>query len=179
MPAVASRVTTGAVTEPRSLTEPDSEPQRLAEAAAAAMLAGDRATNALGIALDAVGPGRAVMSMRVADTMLNGHGTCHGGYLFTLADTAFAFACNSHNARAVAQECSVTFLAPAQVGERLVATARERHRRGRTGLYDVTVEGPHGTVAEFRGLSRTVRGHHRPDLAPASEQQSKPEPPHA
>ena len=128
------------------------------------MLAGDAATKALGISLDAVGPGRAVMSMTVRPDMLNGHRTCHGGLIFTLADTAFAFACNSYNARTVAQECSVTFLAPAREGDRLTATCTERHRRGRSGLYDVSVANGSGPVAEFRGLSRTVSGHHRPDL---------------
>ena len=136
----------------------------LAKASAEAMLAGDAATRALGISLDAIGPGRAVMSMTVRPDMLNGHATCHGGYIFTLADTAFAFACNSHNARSVAQECTVTFLAPAREGDRLTATAHERHLAGRTGLTDVTVTNANGPVAEFRGLSRTVRGHHRPDL---------------
>lgn len=128
------------------------------------MWAGDAASRALGMSLDAVTPGRATVSMTVQADMVNGHGTCHGGFIFTLADSAFAFACNSHNARAVAQECSVTFLAPAREGERLVADAVERHRAGRSGLYDVTVSNEAGAVAEFRGLSRTVRGLHRPDL---------------
>ena len=128
------------------------------------MLADDAVAHALAMTLDEIGPGRATISMRVRPDMLNGHGTCHGGYLFTLADSAFAFACNSRNARTVAQECTVTFLAPAHADDRLTATAVERHRAGRTGLYDVSVSNEAGTVAEFRGLSRTVRGHHRPDL---------------
>ena len=140
------------------------DPLDIAKAAAEAMWAGDRASQSLAMSLDAVAPGSATVSMAVRGDMVNGHGTCHGGFLFTLADSAFAFACNSHNARAVAQECSVTFLAPAREGDRLRAVAKERYRAGRTGLYDVTVSNGTGPVAEFRGLSRTVRGHHRPDL---------------
>jgi acyl-CoA thioesterase len=97
--------------------------------------------------------------MTVAGHMTNGHGMCHGGYIFTLADSAFAFACNSRNERAVAAQCAITFLRPAQEGERLVAHAAERVSVGRTGLYDVTVRGGDGAVvAELRGHSRTIGG---------------------
>ena len=141
------------------------DPDELARHAAAAMMEGDRASQALGIALRDVGPGRATMAMTVTPAMLNGHGTTHGGYVFLLADTAFAFACNARNARAVAQHASVTFLAPSGEGDELVATAVERSLAGRSGVYDVTVTRDGEAIAEFRGLSRTVRGHHRPDLA--------------
>lgn len=142
------------------------DPDTIARAAAAAMWEGDRLSRSLGMVLEEVAEGRATMSMPVRDDMVNGHGTCHGGMMFTLADSAFAFACNSRNAVTVAQECTVAFLAPAHSGDVLTARAAERSRSGRSGIYDVTVtKGDGRTVAEFRGLSRTVRGHHRPDLA--------------
>ncbi|TNC14451.1 hydroxyphenylacetyl-CoA thioesterase PaaI [Methylobacterium terricola] len=134
-------------------------PDDLARACAAALWAEDRASQGLGLTLDHVGPGAATLSMRVRDDMTNGHGTCHGGFLFALADSAFAFACNTANQRAVAQHCSVTFLRPGRRGEVLTARAVERVREGRSGLYDVTVTDADGqVVAEFRGHSRTVPG---------------------
>lgn len=97
--------------------------------------------------------------MTVGDTMLNGHGICHGGFIFSLADTAFAYACNSHNELTVAQHCSIDFVRPARAGEQLTATAREVMRRPRSGVYDVTVCGADGApVALFRGLSRSRPG---------------------
>ena len=133
------------------------DPQALARACADAMWPDDRAAQSLGITLDDVGPGHATLSMRVRDDMVNGHGSCHGGSIFTLADSAFAYACNSANERAVAQHCSITFLRPAMLGHRLVATAQERSRAGRSGIYDVTVCTGDGTVvAEFRGTSRLL-----------------------
>jgi len=97
--------------------------------------------------------------MTVDQRMTNGHKTCHGGYIFTLADSAFAFACNTYNQRTVAQHCSVTFLAPAFEGDRLTANAREIQRRGRSGIYDIRVTNQRGeTIAEFRGHSRSVKG---------------------
>jgi acyl-CoA thioesterase len=97
--------------------------------------------------------------MLVREDMVNGHALCHGGYIFTLADSAFAFACNTYGQRTVAQHCAVTFLAPARLGERLVATAAERFREGRSGIYDITVEDATGRrIAEFRGHSRTIAG---------------------
>lgn len=139
-------------------------PQVLAEACAKAMWDDDNATRHLGMELLAVAPGEATITMTIAETMTNGHGTCHGGYIFTLADSAFAFACNTYNQRTVAQHCSVTYIAPAFKGDRLTATAREVSRRGRAGIYDIRItnqEGEH--VAEFRGHSRTVKGTHLPE----------------
>jgi acyl-CoA thioesterase len=102
--------------------------------------------------------------MKVRDDMLNGHGICHGGFIFTLADSAFAFACNSYNQNTVAQQNQITYLTPGQAGEILTATASEVSRMGRSGIYDVTVTGEDGrTVALFRGLSRTVKGQHFPE----------------
>jgi len=121
------------------------------------MWADDAASRDLGMVLDSVGPGRAVLSITVADSMVNGHGMCHGGFIFSLADSAFAFACNSHGDAAVAQHCAITFLRPGRRGERLTAEAIERVRAGRGGLYDVRVTGEDGTiVAELRGHSRLV-----------------------
>ena len=133
--------------------------QELADACADALWREDNATRHLGMAMERVAPGVAVVSMAIRPEMTNGHGTCHGGYIFTLADSAFAFACNTYNQRAVAQHCSVTYLAPAFAGDRLTATAREVSRRGRGGIYDVNVANQNGEqIAEFRGHSRTVKG---------------------
>jgi acyl-CoA thioesterase len=118
----------------------------------------DRATQGLGITLSAVGPGRATATMTVTGSQLNGHGTCHGGYLFLLADTAFAFACNTRGASAVAAGADVSFLAAVAEGDVLVAEAVERVVRGRSGLYDVTVRRGDEPVLEFRGRSRTLPG---------------------
>lgn len=132
---------------------------RIAQASAEAMWAEDRASQALGMQIVAVGPGYAHLAMTVAEHMTNGHGMCHGGYIFTLADSAFAFACNGHGQRAVAQHCAVTFVAPARLGARLIAEARERHRGERSGIYDVAVRTETGeTIAEFRGHSRSIPG---------------------
>lgn len=134
-------------------------PQERAERSAAAMWATDAASKWLGMTLDSVGPGTATLSFTVQDHHLNGHRICHGGYIFTLADSAFAFACNSYNQVTVAQENSITFLTPGQPGEVLTATATEAGRSGRSGVYDVTVTGADGRkVALFRGLSRTIKG---------------------
>lgn len=123
------------------------------------VMTSDHAARALGIELETAGPGRAKLAMTVREEMTQGHGSCHGGVLFTLADTAFAIACNSHNDRAVAQHCSISYLSPAKVGTRLTAEAVERSRRGRSGLYDIAVTTPDGEViAEFRGHSRVVGG---------------------
>ncbi|MCO6407656.1 hydroxyphenylacetyl-CoA thioesterase PaaI [Hoeflea alexandrii] len=135
--------------------------QERAERSSEAMLRDDHTTKGMGMNIDAVGPGRATLSMVVRKDHLNGHGSCHGGAIFTLADSAFAFACNSHNTITVAQHCSVTFLAPGREGDRLTATAREVTLAGRSGVYDVSVTRQDGvTIAEFRGLSRTVSGTH-------------------
>ncbi len=133
------------------------DPQAMARACADAMWPDDRAAQSIGISLDEVGPGHATLSMRVRDDMVNGHGTCHGGFIFALADSAFAYACNSANERAVAQHCSISFLRPAQLGHKLIAIAQERSRAGRSGVYDITVRTGDGTpVAEFRGNSRNL-----------------------
>ncbi|MBN8953539.1 MULTISPECIES: hydroxyphenylacetyl-CoA thioesterase PaaI [unclassified Rhizobium] len=134
-------------------------PQALAEACAKSMWDEDNASRHLGMELKAVSPGEATLSMVITEAMTNGHGTCHGGYIFTLADSAFAFACNSYNQRTVAQHCSVTFIAPVFAGDRLTATAREVSRRGRGGIYDIAITNQEGEqIAEFRGHSRTVKG---------------------
>ena len=121
------------------------------------MWAADAASRALGMELVEVGDGGAVVRMTVRDDMVNGHGTCHGGLVATLADSAFALACNSRGAATVAAGFDVTFLRPARVGDVLVATAVERSVQGRSGIYDVTVAGS-DVVAEFRGRSRTLPG---------------------
>ena len=121
------------------------------------MWAADAASRALGMELVEVGDGGAVVRMTVRDDMVNGHGTCHGGLVATLADSAFALACNSRGAATVAAGFDVTFLRPARVGDVLVATAVERSVQGRSGIYDVTVAGT-DVVAEFRGRSRTLPG---------------------
>ncbi len=121
------------------------------------MYARDVAAQALGIVVEQVSVGRATARMTVTPQMLQGHGTCHGGYLFLLADTAFAFACNTRGADAVASGADVEFLAPAHEGDLLVAEAVERLVRGRSGLYDVTVRRGEEVVCEFRGRSRTLR----------------------
>lgn len=139
-------------------------PQQLADACAEAMWADDLASQRLGMRIDRVAPGEATISMDVADFMLNGHGSAHGGFIFSVADSAFAFACNTYNQRAVAYQVSITYMAPGRAGDRLTATAREVYRAGRNGIYDVRVTNDRGEpVAEFRGHSRTVKGTHLPE----------------
>lgn len=136
-------------------------PEERARRSAEAMWSTDLASQDLGMRIDDVGPGRAVLSMPVQDRMLNGHGICHGGFIFTLADSAFAFACNSYNEITVGQETQATFLSPGKPGERMTASAIEQAKTGRSGVYDVTVTGEDGRkIALFRGLSRTVKGQH-------------------
>ncbi|WP_412049366.1 hydroxyphenylacetyl-CoA thioesterase PaaI [Hoeflea sp. Naph1] len=140
--------------------------QQRAERSSTAMWKDDHTSQAFGMEIEAVGPGTATLSMIVRKDHLNGHGSCHGGAIFTLADSAFAFACNSHNKVTVAQHCSVTFLAPGREGDRLTAVAREVTLAGRSGVYDVSVARQDGvTIAEFRGLSRTVSGTHFEETA--------------
>ena len=111
------------------------------------------------MAIERVAPGEAVLTMRVSERMVNGHKLCHGGFIFTLADSAFAFACNSYDQRTVAQHCAVTFIAPVRLGDVLTAQAVEVSRAGRSGIYDVRVARQTGeVVAEFRGHSRTIKG---------------------
>ena len=134
--------------------------QALAEAAAAAMYEADACSRWLGIVVEAVRPGYARLSMPIRPEFLNGHGTCHGGLMFTLADSAFAFACNSHNVNTVAAGCSVEFLRPVHAGETLTAEAVEQVLSGRHGIYDVRVTNGAGEpVAMFRGKSAQIRGH--------------------
>lgn len=136
-----------------------SDPAEIARQSAQAMWAGDHASQGLGMQVLEVGPGLARLAMTVTQRMLNGHGSCHGGFIFSLADSAFAFACNSHGQPAVAQHCSITYVSPGRLGMRLVAEARERQRGERSGIYDITVRDDTGTVvAEFRGHSRTLPG---------------------
>lgn len=133
--------------------------QALAEASAAAMWDDDRASRALGMRIERVAPGEAVLSMVVRADMTNGHGMCHGGFIFLLADSAFAFACNSDGHRTVAEHCAISFLQPVREGDRLIATAVEKAKRPRSGIYDVTVKNGDGAVvAEFRGHSRRLGG---------------------
>ena len=133
--------------------------QQLAEAAAAAMYARDRASLALGMKLLKVGPGMASMQMAVRADMANVHDSCHGGLIFTLADSTFAYACNSHNRPAVAVTCNIDFIRPVHVGDVLVATGVEQSLAGRNGVYDIRVENQHGElVALFRGKSQQIKG---------------------
>ena len=142
----------------------------IAQLSADAMWAGDRASQAMGMKVEQVGPGYAVVSMPVTEVMTNGHGFCHGGFIFSLADSTFAFACNSHNQRHVAQTCQITYLAPGRLGMRLIAEARERYRGERSGLYDVTVRSAEGeTIAEFRGFSRSIPGLLVPETGGAAQ----------
>jgi len=136
------------------------EAQALAERVAAAMYARDQASQAMGMKIAAVGPGCAELTMTVRTDMLNGHAICHGGFIFTLADSAFAFACNSYNLTTVASGCAIDFVAPAREGDVLAAVAHERSVSGRTGVYDIEVKNQHGqTVALFRGKSYRIKGH--------------------
>ena len=137
----------------------DQDAAALARASGEHMYARDKATQGLGIELLDVSPGYARMQMIVRPDMLNGHAMCHGGFIFTLADSTFAFACNSYNVQTVAAGCSIEFLAPAFEGERLQAEAIEQSRSGKTGIYDVAVTNPAGKkVALMRGKSHQLKG---------------------
>ena len=137
----------------------DVDPQQLAERCAQEMYARDAASQAAGMRLEAVGPGYAKLSMTVAPQMLNGHRSAHGGAIFSLADSAFAFACNSRDVASVAQHCSITYVTPGREGERLTAECREVNLSGRFGVYDCTVTGEgERVVAIFRGHSAAIRG---------------------
>ena len=136
----------------------DGEAMDQAVRSAARMYADDHTAQALGISIDEVAPGRATARMRVTGGMTNGHGIAHGGYIFLLADAAFAYACNSYGPVTVAQACQITFLSPAREGDELIAAAAERVRMRRNGIYDISVRRADGEVlAEMRGHSRTVR----------------------
>ena len=133
-------------------------PDDLARACAEAMWKEDDASKGLGMEIVDIGPGRATLTMTVRPEMVNGQRIAHGGFIFTLADSAFAFACNSHNQRTVAAQGDITFLRPGKLGDKLVATAREVSRSGRSGIYDVRVTANDAVIAEFRGHSRTIPG---------------------
>ncbi|MBP6562541.1 MAG: hydroxyphenylacetyl-CoA thioesterase PaaI [Neisseriaceae bacterium] len=136
-----------------------SHPQTLAEATVAALQAKETLPGAMNMQLLATQPGYALLSMKVADFMLNAHGMCHGGMIFSLADTAFAYACNNRNQNTVGAACSIDFTAPAFPGETLQAEATETFMAGRTGVYDVVVKNEGGQlVALFRGKSHRIRG---------------------
>jgi acyl-CoA thioesterase len=133
--------------------------QQLAELAGKTMYERDPASQKLGMTLDEIRPGYARMSMRVREDMLNGHSTCHGGYIFMLADSAFAFACNSHNFNTVGAGCSIDYLSPGREGDLLTAEAVEQALSGKTGVYDIVVTNQEGRkVALFRGKSHRVNG---------------------
>jgi acyl-CoA thioesterase len=132
--------------------------QATADAVREQMYSRDRAAQALGITVDAIAPGAATCRMTVRPDMLNGHATCHGGLIFTLADTAFAYACNAGNRATVALNAQVTFVAPAREGDVLTASAREQSRGGRTGVYDVEVHRAGTLLALFRGQGYEIRG---------------------
>jgi acyl-CoA thioesterase len=133
--------------------------EELAERCATRMLERDHASRGLGMRIEAAEPGNATVSMLLTSDMCNGHGTAHGGIIFTLADSAFAFACNSRDVASVAQHCTITFVSPGRSGERLVASAREISLAGRFGIYDVVVRGADArTVAIFQGNSAAIRG---------------------
>lgn len=133
--------------------------QELAQRCAQAMWKTDAASQSMNLVLDTVGPGTATLRMMIDKSMANGHGTCHGGYMFTLADSAFAFACNTYDQRTVAQHCSISYISPAFVGDELIARACEVSRVGRNGIYDVIIyRDDDSVVAQFRGYSRTIKG---------------------
>ncbi|MGJ4997476.1 hydroxyphenylacetyl-CoA thioesterase PaaI [Bradyrhizobium sp. HKCCYLS3077] len=133
-------------------------PDALARACADAMWQDDRASQGLGMQIVEIGPGRATLRMTIQPHMVNGHGIAHGGFIFTLADSAFAFACNSHNDRTVAAQGSISFIRPGKLGDVLTARAHEVSRSGRSGIYDVRVTAGETIIAEFRGHSRSIGG---------------------
>jgi acyl-CoA thioesterase len=135
-------------------------PEETARRCAEIMWTDDHAARGLGIEILAVGPGIATLAMTVRQDMVGGHGTCHGGFIFTLADSAFAYACNSFNHRAVAAGVDINFIAPAHLGDRLTAYGHARHQGGRSGTYDIEVTNPQGKlIAIFRGRSTRIKGH--------------------
>jgi acyl-CoA thioesterase len=144
--------------EKRVNVKADLSLQDMARACADAMWAEDDASKGLGMEIVEIGPGFATLAMTVRPDMVNGQRIAHGGFIFTLADSAFAFACNSHNERAVAAQGQITFIKPGKLGDRLIAMAREVTRGGRSGIYDVRVTAGDTVIAEFRGHSRVIPG---------------------
>jgi acyl-CoA thioesterase len=145
-------------------------PDDLARACAEAMWEEDDASKALGMEIVEIKPGQATLTMTIKPHMVNGQRIAHGGFIFTLADSAFAFACNTHNERVVAAQGSITFVAPGKLGDSLVATAREVSRSGRSGIYDVRVSVADTVIAEFRGHSRSVAGRWLPETETDAKQ---------
>jgi acyl-CoA thioesterase len=144
----------------------DRTPQQIADQVREGMLANDRATKALGMRIEAVRPGESVITMTVRGDMLNGHDICHGGLIATLADSAFAFACNSYDELTVASGFSIDLMAPARLGDVLTARCSEVSRAGRTGVYDTDVINQRGErIAVFRGRSYTIKG--KPAVPPS------------
>ena len=144
--------------DPALSVEAPLSPDDLARACAEAMWKDDDASQGLGMEILDVRAGQATLAMTVKPHMVNGHGIAHGGFIFLLADSTFAFACNSRNERAVAAQCNISFIKPGKLGDRLVATAKEISRTGRSGIYDVRVTVDGVAIAELRGHSRTVGG---------------------
>ena len=145
-------------------------PDDLARACADAMWRDDDASKGLGMKIVEVEAGQATLTMTVEPHMVNGQRIAHGGFIFTLADSAFAFACNSHNERVVAAQGNITFIRPGRLGDLLVATAREISRSGRSGIYDVQVTVGEAVIAEFRGHSRSVGGAWLPEAETGAQQ---------
>jgi acyl-CoA thioesterase len=146
-------------------------PDDLARACADSMWKEDEASKGLGVEIVDITAGQATLAMTIQPHMVNGHKIAHGGFIFTLADSAFAYASNSHNERAVAAQAAITFVRPGKLGDRLVATAREILRSGRSGIYDVRVSSGDTVIAEFRGHSRTIGGALLP-ATPTDDRQS-------
>lgn len=141
-----------------------SNEDQLAKACADAMWENDEASKGLGMKIEEVRLGYARLSMPVRKDMTNGQGNAHGGFIFALADSAFAFACNGRNQFTVAQHCSITYIAPGKLGNTLTAIAIEKSNKSRSGIYDVKITNKKGeTIAEFRGHSRTIKGQYLPD----------------
>ncbi|MBI5785023.1 MAG: hydroxyphenylacetyl-CoA thioesterase PaaI [Rhodocyclales bacterium] len=135
-------------------------PEQTAARCAEIMWPDDHAARGLGMQIVAVGPGTATLTMTVRQDMVNGHGTCHGGFIFAVADSTFAYACNSFNHRAVAAGVDINFLAPAHLGDLLTAQGHARHQGGRSGVYDIEVTNQDGKlVAVFRGRAARIKGH--------------------
>ncbi len=144
---------------PAAAAAPDANAQRTADRVREGMFANDRASKALGMQVASVSPGRAVLTMTVRDDMLNGHDICHGGLIATLADSTFAFACNSYDELTVASGFAIDLLAPGRLGDVLTATCSEVSKAGRTGVYDTDVLNQRGErIAVFRGRSYTIKG---------------------
>jgi acyl-CoA thioesterase len=152
------------------MSRPINEAQRTAELAARAMYDADHASRWLGMQIVEIGPGQCRMTMTIRPEMVNGHRICHGGLIFSLADSAFAFACNSHGDNTVAAGATIDFLAPGREGDVITATAREQWRSGRSGIYEVVVANQRGeTIALFRGRSQRVSGRLvEPDAPPSA-----------